>query len=237
MGITQNNNTALMIFSLSAEREAERKPLFGNGRKTLASNFFEILIKDTIKMASNCGVQVFHIDENQQKGSDFASLYTNAFSDIFKLGFKNVISIGNDSPGLTVQHLKTALTQIESKGAVFGPATDGGVYLLGINQSYFDAVNFEKLPWQKSNLYAKLVSDFQNKNAAIYCLDFLVDIDSAKDMLFYAEENPNSFLAYYILNNILQLKSQFHFYLLKNFSEKAHVSLPSRAPPIFALVA
>lgn len=235
--LPQNSSTALMIFSLSAEKEAERKPLFGKGRKNLASDFFEILIKDTIKMASNCGVQVFHIDENQQKGADFASRYTNAFSDIFKLGFKNVISIGNDSPGLTVQHLQTALYQIENKGVVIGPSKDGGAYLLGMNRSYFDAVNFEKLPWQKSDLYTKIVSEFQNKNAAIFCLDLLVDIDSTEDMLFYAEENPNSFLAFYILNNILQQNSQFHFFLLKNYSEKAHLSLPSRAPPILGLVA
>lgn len=226
-----------MVFSLSPEKEAERKPLFGKNRKNLASDFFKILTKDTVEMASKCGVQVFYIDEKQQKGNDFTSRYTNAFSEIFKLGFKNVISVGNDSPGLTIQHLNTAIAQIASNGSVIGPSEDGGVYLLGMNRSCFNADTFSKLPWQKSELYAKLITEFQNQNASIFCLDFLVDIDTTNDLLTFAEENPNSFLSYYILNSFFQNSFQFYIYILKNYSQKAQIFLPLRAPPFFSLAA
>ncbi len=235
--ILNKNTTALLIFSYSAEKEAERKPLFGNKKKELASDFFKILIGDTVELASKCGVEVFHFDEKKQQGTDFSSRYTNAFSDIFKLGFKNVISIGNDSPGLTVQHLKTALLQIEKHDAVIGPAKDGGVYLLGMSQSFFDSERFSQLPWQKNELLTSIIADFEKQHSNYFTLDLLVDIDSAKDMLEYATENPHSFLSYYILNNLFQNNSQFQFYLLKNYKTKAHIFLPLRAPPFYALAA
>ncbi|HET8734960.1 MAG TPA: DUF2064 domain-containing protein, partial [Pricia sp.] len=74
----KNTDTAVLIFSLSAGREAERKTLFGNGKKRSDGAFFDILIGRTQEIAAASGADAFLIDEVQQRGQTFGERYANA---------------------------------------------------------------------------------------------------------------------------------------------------------------
>ncbi|MGB6150399.1 MAG: DUF2064 domain-containing protein, partial [Pricia sp.] len=149
----RNTDTAVLIFSLSARREAERKRVFGRGKKQSASEFFDILIGRTKKLAAASGADVFFIDEDRQQGHTFGERYANAFQEVFDKGYTNVVSIGNDAPDLTAETLRKAIDEIQHNDLVVGPSTDGGVYLLGLNRSIFNTDEFLKLPWLKDSLY------------------------------------------------------------------------------------
>ena len=125
-------NTALLVFSLSAEREISRKSIFDTANRKAHVALFNVLIEQTKKMASQSGIDIFWIDEHQQTGNDFSTRFTNAFQRLFDAGYDNVVSIGNDSPDLTIQLLQEAIQKIASRKMVIGPSNDGGIYLFVI---------------------------------------------------------------------------------------------------------
>ena len=232
-----NKDTALLVFSLSASQEAERKPLFGRNNKRVSSDFFQLLIQDTAQLAEASGVDVFWIDEQQQRGADFASRFTHAFEDLYAKGYDNVLSIGNDCPELTLDRLKTAIDQLKQKKTVLGPAEDGGVYLIGLPKEHFDAKTFEALPWQQNNLYAEIVKSSFQLQLPFYYLDSLADIDSRQDVMAFAERKPVSALSVFIKNNLWSSKTVISTTVSNDYTLLSNTSLPSRAPPLVLMAA
>lgn len=137
-------------------------------------------------------------DESKQQGHDFASRFTQAFTDLFAQGYEKVISIGNDSPDLTAAHIETALQQLEQNELLLGPSADGGAYLIGIHKSHFNAAVFEAFPWQREDLFAKMVADAQTHNRSVFFLELLNDLDTAEDVFAYAKTNPKSVIGLFI---------------------------------------
>lgn len=230
----KSKETALMVFSLSARKEAQRKTLFGSGKKAVTHNFFDKLINQTAEIAFSCGVDVVWIDEKKQRGHNFGERYTHAFEDLFNQGYKNIISIGNDCPELTLAILKKAINELKKEKLVLGPATDGGFYLLGLNQSLFDAEEFRSLPWLQETLYAELVFSASSKGLAYYCLKTLSDIDSTKELKEFAFRNPNTLLSVFILQYFLEKSNIYKSNFCKTlslFDKEQHIL---RGPPLFA---
>ncbi len=232
-----NKDTALLLFSLSASREAERKPLFGHNNKQVSNNFFSLLIKETAQLAEASGADVFWIDEKQQRGTDFASRFTNAFKDLYAKGYNNVLSIGNDCPELTLGRLNMAIDQLRRNKMVVGPAADGGVYLIGFPKEQFESKTFEALSWQQNTLFEEIVQNSIDLQLPFYALDALADIDSPKDMLAFAEKVPVSVLAVFIKNNLQRSKRAISTNVFTDYHLFYNTSLPARAPPFFLMAA
>ncbi len=195
----RNTDTAVLIFSLSARREADRKWLFGKGKKQSTNEFFDVLIGRTQKLAAASGVDAFFINEHKQKGLTFAERYANAFQQIFDQGYTKVISIGNDTPDLTVQNLRKAIDEIQHKDLVVGPSTDGGVYLLGLDSSLFNTDEFLKLPWLQSSLCDALLESAYWQQGGSFSLIKLSDIDDSASLLQFVQHTSDVFLAEFIL--------------------------------------
>ena len=234
---SSNKDTALLVFSLSGAQEAVRKPLFGRKNKQAGSDFFNLLIKETAKIAEASGIDVFWINEQQQRGSDFASRFTHAFEDLYAKGYDNVLSIGNDCPELTIDRLKTAIDQLQQKKIVLGPAEDGGVYLIGLPKAQFDAETFSKLPWQQTDLYEQMVLEAKLQRESFYLLDALADIDCQKDALAFAERDPASALSLFIIAHLPQGKTAITTLEFAVYSKIFDAALPLRAPPFFPIAA
>ena len=144
-------NTAILIFANSAEKEAERKTF-------LSSDVFSALNHQTLKTVEKSGIEYFHFSEKNQVGSSFGERFSNAIENIFNKGFKNVITIGNDTPHLKTKHLVDTVHQLEKNDLVLGPSKDGGFYLMGIKKEHFNKETFLKLPWQTSKLQKCITS-------------------------------------------------------------------------------
>ena len=195
-----SKDTAVLIFSLSAKREAERKQLFGYAKQQDTEQFFKILIRRTKAIASASNVDVFFINEQEQIGSNFGERYANAFQKIYDKGYNKIISIGNDTPELTLKALSTAIEAIQHNDVVVGPSTDGGVYLLGITRSAFNTDQFLNLPWLKDSLHKAIILSAFEQQKRIFSLVLLADIDDTSAMLHFAAATTDSLLANFIFN-------------------------------------
>ena len=233
----KNKDTAILIFSLSAKLEAERKSLFGKRNKKASKGFFDILINRTHQIASNQNADVFIIDESLQKGTSFGERYANAFQELFDLGYTKVLSIGNDTPDLTAKVLEQAIDRIQHNDLVIGPSTDGGVYLLGMRREFFNLKEFKALPWLQSSLFNTLVKgDFWIKAKAHY-FGKLSDIDSAHSLHQFLYSSDDVTLVEFILNHLTVFTNRtFHsrtFFCSDNYSSSSQL----RGPPAILLAA
>ncbi|MEA1786434.1 DUF2064 domain-containing protein [Arenibacter sp. GZD96] len=196
------NDTALLVFSLSAQKEAKRKALFGSGKQAATQDFFNILIKQTADIALKSGVDVVWIDEKKQRGHTFGERFANAFQELYDQGYTKVVSIGNDCPLLTTDLLRTAIDKLQEHKVVVGPSTDGGVYLIGVQKASFTKNTFSALPWLQDTLFQHLAENALGNTDTIALLQPLADIDTAKDMLTFALENPFLALSKFVLGQL-----------------------------------
>ncbi len=201
-----NQKTAILIFANSAEKEVERKSF-------LSAEIFSALNKRTLKTVEKSGIDYFLISEKQQVGNTFAERFSNAIETIFNKGFKNVITIGNDTPHLKAHHLLATSHQLETNDLVIGPSKDGGFYLMGIKKEHFCKETFLKLPWQTNRLYSSISSIANTENLEIQFLELLNDIDSKEDIQFILD----SFKA--IPLSILKLLQKLFFTIKSTFFE------------------
>jgi rSAM/selenodomain-associated transferase 2/rSAM/selenodomain-associated transferase 1 len=110
---------------------------------------------------------------------------TAALKAAFDAGAKAAVLIGTDIPGITAEVIGWAFDALGHKDAVFGPAADGGYYLVGLRkEAYARALPtlFTGLPWGTNR-----VMDLSLKRAAelmlsVALLEALEDVDRPEDL-------------------------------------------------------
>lgn len=185
--------TAILIFAHSAEYEATVKPFLHS------KDVFESLNTRTLQLVQKTNLPYFIVTEKEQIGSNFGERFTNAIQSIYDRNYDSVIAIGNDTPHLTANHIRTAHKKLATNNLVLGSSVDGGFYLLGIKQEHFNPSLFLKLPWQKQSLTSSLTKYFKVNAITVSYLEKLRDLDSNDDVkkLFAAFRT--------VYSNLLQL--------------------------------
>lgn len=115
-----------------------------------------------------------------QQGETLGDRMKNAFHDGFKAGYKNIILIGSDLPSLSSSIINKGFDALENNEVVFGPAEDGGYYLVGFSNMK-DFV-FENKPWSQPNLLDITKKELQENNTSFGLLETLNDIDNIEDL-------------------------------------------------------
>lgn len=87
-----------------------------------------------------------------------------------------VVLVGTDVPDLTPAIVATAFGQLRSHDAVFGPATDGGYWLIGLHRC---APPFARVRWSTHHARDDTLKNLAGRRVAM--LDPLDDIDTAED--------------------------------------------------------
>ncbi|MBT8258308.1 MAG: TIGR04282 family arsenosugar biosynthesis glycosyltransferase [Bacteroidia bacterium] len=113
-----------------------------------------------------------------QQGSDLGERMKQAFEEGFKDGFRKVILIGGDCFNLKSRHLKAAFDALDDKNFVFGPALDGGYYLIGMRYMYEQL--FQNKSWGTDTVLKDTLEDL--KDEAVFLLEPLNDIDTLEDL-------------------------------------------------------
>jgi len=82
-----------------------------------------------------------------QSGATLGERMANAFETAFSIGIQCCCIIGSDSPDLPLEYIRQAFLELEQNQAdvTFGPAEDGGYYLLGMKRLWERL--FEDVPW------------------------------------------------------------------------------------------
>jgi uncharacterized protein len=122
----------------------------------------------------------FRYQKKLQQGSDLGEKMSNAFAEEFENSSVSTCIIGTDCFELTSKIIEDAFQKLETHDAVFGPARDGGYYLLGMNK--FVPQLFQKKKWSTSSVAADTILDFQKLELSYALLPTLSDVDEEKDL-------------------------------------------------------
>ena len=225
------HHTAILVFSLSAHKERKANNILGIHQRTKGKKALDLLIKNTKRVVDKCGVDVVWITEKDQIGETFGERFSNAFLQVFAMGYEEVISIGNDCPDLTTAHINSAITMLHRQNLILGPSFDGGDYLIGIQKANFDASLFKILPWNTNNLHDAMIALANKLGLEVTCLQTLMDIDNSQAIKSYLKINLSSDFA----NSLKQLFCWFEGFP-KSVNEKIisliySISLFQRPPP------
>ena len=140
------------------------------------------LINRTRKLGAQSGLNVVVCTDFNQHGETFGKRLSNAISETFAKGYREVIAIGTDTPALSLSHINRAVLSVQNQNIVLGPSTDGGIYLIGIHRKAFNPNSFESLPWLTSNVYEALLQQSLNKGNEAVSLETLSDIDDVQSL-------------------------------------------------------
>lgn len=92
-----------------------------------------------------------------------------------------VVIIGADAPALRRRHLKQAFRALERADAVFGPADDGGYWLIGLSRKRCAPALFRGVRWSSAYALTDTMKSLPS-NFAVVQLETLRDIDRAEDL-------------------------------------------------------
>ena len=120
-----------------------------------------------------------------QTGSDLGERMLIAFREQFSAGAQRVVIIGSDCFDITPDHLERAFRALDVADVVIGPATDGGYYLLGMNQLH--SFLFKNMPWSQPELCQLTELALLQNNLTFERLDELTDIDEWSDYEQYRQ--------------------------------------------------
>lgn len=120
-----------------------------------------------------------------QSGKDLGERMSNAFKHSFDQGFEKCLIIGTDCPAIKPHHFEEALLELNHKHVVFGPAIDGGYYLLGMKKYYPQL--FKNIEWSSEKVLSESLIICNNEKLNHFLLEPLRDIDTKDDLNYYSE--------------------------------------------------
>ncbi|CAN5836608.1 hypothetical protein BH24BAC1_BH24BAC1_34830 [soil metagenome] len=172
------SDTALLLFTRTPQEEAREKPLLPHLGQEATAAVFEKMIRHARSLGRESGLPCFVVTSDQQVGNCFGERFYQALASVFSRGFRSVIAIGNDCPQLTVRELEMARAALAAEKPVLGPATDGGVYLLGVTAAQLaDEKAFLRVRWNSSLVLADLELILRQPEGGLTLLRPLTDLD------------------------------------------------------------
>lgn len=113
-----------------------------------------------------------------QSGSELGDRMKNAFSEGFNDGYGKIVLIGGDCFNLEGHHIITAFEALEKNQFVFGPALDGGYYLIGM--TVLNEQIFRNKQWGTNTVLESTLKDLEDET--VFLLEPLNDIDTLEDL-------------------------------------------------------
>lgn len=119
-----------------------------------------------------------------QSGNDLGERMAHAFDTAFSNGFESCCIIGSDSPGIPPEFITKAfeLLENENNDVTFGPAADGGYYLIGMRQTHVPL--FNDIPWSSLHTLEKSCEKADLSGIRYVLLPEWYDIDTLEDLAF-----------------------------------------------------
>lgn len=88
-----------------------------------------------------------------------------------------VVIVGSDIPGMTPRHIARAFHALGSADAVFGPAADGGFWLVGFRRRPQCASPFAGVRWSSAETLADTLANLAGAGAGVGFTATLQDVD------------------------------------------------------------
>jgi len=114
-----------------------------------------------------------------QSPGDLGTRMSSAFQDAFTEADR-VCVVGTDAPDVDRALVEEALSRLDSHDAVFGPAMDGGYYLLALRRPVPRL--FHEIPWSTRRVLAESLQRAEELGLLVAMLPMLNDIDRVEDL-------------------------------------------------------
>ena len=120
-----------------------------------------------------------------QGPGDLGAKMTRAFEESWNQDMSRIVLIGADCPGLTTEILDEAFERLREFPVVFGPAVDGGYYLVGLSQPIPQL--FSGPVWGASTVLHDSLKILQEAGHNTAFLRPLADVDRPEDLAVWNE--------------------------------------------------
>jgi len=193
-------NQGLIIFA--------REPVPGRVKSRLAASIgehaaaeqYKTMLREVLKTCINFGdvVPVVFWDceeeslqllseryichSRRQSPGDLGQRMRAAFEEMFANGFGTCCIIGSDAPDLPVSYIQEAFNLLIAQKAdvVFGPAHDGGYYLLGMSRLWPQL--FTDIAWSSPHVLRQSLAAAEKTKIKSTLLPEWYDIDTQEDL-------------------------------------------------------
>jgi len=195
--------TALAIFVKTPHLSPLKTRLASGIGKSKAQEFYALSVAAVQNVVSTCeGIHpVWAVAEKDGVDNALWSAFESKHTGDGCLGTRqshiyntllqthdHAILIGADAPQISPILIKTAINALAQYDYVFGPANDGGYYLMA-GKVPIDKDIWTSIPWSADNTY----SSFKDKlSGKIYELPTLTDIDTIDDLQYLKTEMPDA---------------------------------------------
>jgi uncharacterized protein len=190
----QNQLNMILIFARPALRGKVKTRLARTVGEDRALQVYVALFEHTLREVMNTGIDSFiwwsestpaatpqGVGSALQKGSDLGERMLNAITGSIGEKPSPVCLIGTDCPGISAALLHHAVEMLARNDVVIGPATDGGYYLIGMNQPH--PYLFEQMPWSTPEVFGETLRRCRELGLSVGTLPVMSDIDDENDLL------------------------------------------------------
>lgn len=197
-GVEKNESrkeTALIIFHRALRPGFVKTRLAKRVGDTVAINLYRAFLIDLEKTVLETDATVFpYVDctddrealfwplAMRQSGEDLGQRMANAIRETIDRGFKKIILIGSDLPHLRKSDIDAAIRMLSDTDVVFGPATDGGYYLVGVNAATFDPSIFALASWSHERVLSESRELCEASGLSVALCEPMRDFDTAEDI-------------------------------------------------------
>lgn len=190
------NSKALIIIAKYPEKETVKTRLKGLIPDEKRLELYTVLLEQTVrKLKAIPGVDTFIAYAPRNSEDYFIRFGVNlialpegdlgermffAFEKILSSGYKKVSLVGADIPALSAAIIQKSFELLSDKDIVYGPAKDGGYYLVGMSKLVKEI--FENVPWSSDSTLKKSLEQAERHGYSVAFTETLSDIDTIEDV-------------------------------------------------------
>ena len=190
------NKNALIIIAKYPETGSVKTRLNGFMPDEKILELYKFLLEQTIhKLRAIPGVDTyiaftpqkaddffvrFGLSLIQLSGSDLGLNMSYSFKTVFKTGYQKAALVGVDIPDLSEAIILRAFDLLSDNDLVYGPAEDGGYYLVGMRELIKEV--FENVPWSSDQTLSRSLEQAGKSGCTVGYTETLSDIDSIEDV-------------------------------------------------------
>lgn len=118
-----------------------------------------------------------HIGVRGQGNGDLGQRITNV---VKQMNPGPVVIVGTDSPSIRADHVWSAFTALGKCDAVFGPASDGGYWLVGLRRRPHFINPFHSVRWSTEHALKDTLANLHGYSVAL--LERMDDVDGVEEL-------------------------------------------------------
>jgi len=188
------NQNALIIFAKSPEAANVKTRLSGHLDDDERLKLYTSMLDGTVerlKAISKADTLIcydgdegyfrkFGLRTFPQADGDLGERMHRAMKELFDEGYSKVVLVGVDIPGLSQPIISSAFKLLSEHDAVFGPATDGGYYLVGLKAPAEEI--FTGIEWSTNTTLRQTLAKAKDAGLKMTITDILSDVDRPEDL-------------------------------------------------------